>query len=91
MRTHVAHIRAWMLRSKSLGKEPNTYEIWNRIRRTWPSYTEAQHDEIFRGIIESNKSAKGGYGRAQKLSPERRSEIAKHAAETRWRKVSEPS
>ncbi len=32
---------------------------------------------------------KGGLARAQKLSPERRSEIARQAAEARWKKAKE--
>lgn len=33
---------------------------------------------------------KGGVARAKKLSPERRSEIARLAAEARWKKAREP-
>jgi hypothetical protein len=34
---------------------------------------------------------KGGKARAEKLTPEQRSEIAKKAAEARWRRQSRPS
>lgn len=35
-----------------------------------------------------NGGLKGGKARAEKLSPERRSEIAQKAAQARWRKTS---
>jgi hypothetical protein len=39
---------------------------------------------------DAKRAAKGGAGRAAKLTPEQRSEIAKKAAAARWAKKAEP-
>lgn len=48
------------------------------------SVSETEEVEVDEDAVESGRE--GGKRRAEKLSPERRSEIARKAAEARWKK-----
>jgi hypothetical protein len=52
--------------------------------------TEPQGPESPAEVNGRNGGLKGGAARADKLSPERRSEIARKAAQTRWQKGHSP-
>ena len=61
-----------------------TVDAIDAILDAWPEPVQRDKDpeRVARGKL---GGAKGGAIRAAKLSPERRSEIARRAAETRWR------
>jgi hypothetical protein len=65
-----------------------TVDIIDAILDRWPEPVPQQKDpeRVARGKL---GGAKGGKRRAEKLTPERRSEIARQAAETRWRSKKE--
>lgn len=66
-----------------------TVDIIDAILDHWPESVPQEKDpeRVARGKL---GGAKGGKLRAQKLSPARRSEIAKAAAEARWRSRETP-
>ncbi len=70
----------------ALGEPPWTHdERW----ATWREWNEARkrgRPSAARAAASSRGGKKGGPARAAKLSPERRSEIAKKAAAARWAK-----
>jgi hypothetical protein len=66
---------------------PDGTREWLGLMRTGAEEhgcTVAMEVEDVRGLRKAPGRAKGGNARAAKLSPERRSEIAKQAADTRW-------
>ena len=78
-----------MKRSK-MPADPNlrakaTVDAIDAILDRWPDSEPSAKDpeRVARGKL---GGAKGGKLRAEKLSPERRSEIARRAAQTRWSK-----
>ena len=62
-----------------------TVDAIDAILDAWPEPTvpEKDPDRVARGKL---GGAKGGKLRAERLSPERRSEIARKAAAARWRR-----
>jgi hypothetical protein len=60
-----------------------TVDAIDAILDRWPESAEPQKDpeRVARGRV---SGAKGGKVRAERLTPERRSEIAKRAAAARW-------
>ncbi|MCY4429017.1 MAG: hypothetical protein OXC11_01310 [Rhodospirillales bacterium] len=50
---------------------------------------DAETRSAIAALLGRSGGRKGGLTRARKLSPERRSEIARQAAEARWKKVQE--
>jgi hypothetical protein len=61
-----------------------TVDAIDAILSRWPDSEQPAKDpeRVARGKV---SGAKGGKSRASKLTPERRSEIAKNAANARWR------
>ena len=79
-----------MKRSK-MPADPNrrakaTVDMIDAILDAWPEPVPAEKDP---GRVERGKvsGAKGGKARAERLSPERRAEIARKAAAARWGKT----
>lgn len=63
-----------------------TMDAIDSILDAWPepAPTEKDPERVARGKV---SGAKGGKARAEKLTPERRAEIAKAAAAARWGKT----
>lgn len=79
------------MKQSKMPADPNqrakaTVDAIDAILDRWPGSPPAPAKDPER--VERGKlgGAKGGKLRAEKLSPERRSEIARKAAETRWRR-----
>lgn len=75
-----------------MAKHPKRPRDTNQLAKLMVDILTGQvEDEKPAALSEAHKFAqsgglKGGAARAKKLSPERRTEIAKKAAETRWHK-----
>lgn len=81
------------MKQSKMPADPNrrakaTVDMVDAILDAWPETVPLPKDpaRVARGKV---SGAKGGKVRASKLSPERRSEIARKAAETRWSRRSE--
>ena len=77
-----------MTKQSKMPADPNrrakaTVDAIDAILDRWPESvpTEKDPERVARGKL---GGAKGGKLRAEKLSPERRSEIARNAARARW-------
>jgi hypothetical protein len=77
------------MKQRKMPADPNrrakaTVDIVDAILDRWPEPLPQEKDpeRVARGKL---GGAKGGKLRAEKLSPERRREIARKAAEARWR------
>jgi hypothetical protein len=78
------------MKQSKMPADPNrrakaTVDAIDAILDRWPEREEPQKDpeRVARGKV---SGAKGGKARADRLSPERRREIARKAAEARWSK-----
>jgi len=78
------------MKQSKMPADPNrrakaTVDMIDAILDVWPEPVPTEKDP---GRVERGKvsGAKGGKMRAEKLSPERRSEIARKAAAARWGK-----
>ena len=76
------------MQKRKVRADPNrrvkaTVDAIDRILDGWPESAKPEKDpeRVARGRVSGSK---GGTIRAAKLTPERRAEIAKHAAEARW-------
>ena len=77
-----------MAKQSKMPADPNrrakaTVDMVDAILDAWPESVPAEKDP---GRVERGKvsGAKGGKVRAERLSPERRAEIARKAAQARW-------
>lgn len=80
------------MKQQKMPADPNrraksTADMVDAILDNWPNPVPVEKDP---GRVERGKvsGAKGGKVRAEKLTPERRAEIARKAAAARWRKTS---
>ena len=76
------------MKQSKMPADPNrrakaTVDAIDAILDRWPESAEPEKDpeRVARGKV---SGAKGGKARAERLSPDRRQEIARKAAEARW-------
>lgn len=77
-------------RSSKPSPDPNlsAHSVLKRLtEKVEPPETTKSERQIIAAILGSRGGLKGGKARKEKLTPERRAEIAKAAAEARWSKT----